>query len=158
MSLDTFCVEQPASGQRRSRHRAALNSEDRPRVYFQRNGKRHEMDGEVDQIGAQHATIRPIGPLTEEAGFEVSVVDLSVGDALIQGRRKMLKFVLNKQIKAKQMSSDHQVYEDLLREFKRQSIHFTFHPKLQFLTAWSSVFIHAIPKRSLSWAGSYGLR
>ena len=101
-------------------------------MYFQRNGKRYEMEGEVDQIGAQYAAIRPIGPLTEEAGFEVSVVDFSAGGALIQGSRKMLEFVLDKSIKAKQMSSDHPAHEDLLRRFKRQLIHFTFYPKLQF--------------------------
>jgi len=131
VSLDTFCVEQPG-GEGRGGHRTALNPEDRVRVYFERNGKRYEMDGEVDQIGAQYAAIRPLGALTEEAGLEVAVVDFSAGGALIQGSRKLLEFVLDKPIKAKELSSEHPAHEDLLRRFKRQLIHFTFYPKLQF--------------------------
>ncbi len=131
VSLDTFCVEQPG-GEGRGGHRTVLNPEDRVRVYFERSGKRYEMDGEVDQIGAQYAAIRPIGPLAEEAGLEVSVVDFSAGGALIQGSRKMLEFVLNKPIKAREMSREHPAHEDLLRRFKRHLIHFTFYPKLQF--------------------------
>ncbi len=132
VSLDTFCIEQPGCGERRSGHRTALNPEDRVRIFFQRNGKRYEMEGEVDQIGAQYAAIRPVGPLTEETGLEVSVIDFSAGGALLQGSRKMLEFVLNKRIKAREMSSEHPAHEDLLRRFKRQLIHFTFYPKLQF--------------------------
>ena len=132
ISVDTFCVEQPGTGQGRSGHRTALNPEDRVRVYFERSGKRYEMDGEVVQISAQYATIRPTGPLREEAGLGVSIVDFSAGGALIQGSRKMLEFGLDKPIKAREMSSEHPGHEDLLRRFKRRLIHFTFYPKLQF--------------------------
>jgi|GEM_PF-2726887 len=132
VSIDTFCVEQPGVEHGRRGHRAVLNPEERVRVYFQRNGKRYEMEGEVDRIGAQYAATRPVGPLTEEAGIEVSVIDFSAVGALLQGSRKMLEFVLNRPIKAKEMSSEHPAHRDLLRRFKRQLIHFTFYPKLQF--------------------------
>jgi len=133
VSMETFCVEQPGSGQsHRGGHRTLLNPEDRVRVYFQRNDKRYEMEGEVVQTGAQFAAIRPLGPLTQEAGLEVSVVDFSAGGALIQGSRRMLEFVLGQPVKSRQMSSQHPEHRDLMRRFKRKLIHFTFYPKLQF--------------------------
>ena len=135
VSIDTFCVRQPGSDANRGSHRLALNPEDRVRVYFERNGKRYELEGEVIQIGAHYATIKPIGPLLEEAGLEVSMIDFSAGGALVQGSRKMLEFILGRPVNAKEMSSQHPAHGDLLRRLRRQLVHFTFYPKLQFPTA-----------------------
>ena len=134
VSTDTFCVAQPVGGGRNAQ-RSGLNPADRVRVYFERGGKRYEMEAEVDRTDADHAALRPIGPLTEEAGLEVAIIGFSAGGALVQGSRKMLEFILNRPVKATEMSSEHPAHGDLLGRLKRHLVHFTFYPRLQFPSA-----------------------
>ena len=119
----SFNIEQPS---------APFSVDDRVVIHFDRRGKHFEMTAQVTQANQAYVTVRPTGPLTEETGLKLAMVDFSGGGTMVQGGRKLVEFLLGKPVKREEMSSDNPAHAKILRRLRRRFVHFTFYPRLHF--------------------------